>query len=169
MFGEIRSMEKYVAPLLIVIGLVLAGRIILMNYFFDHTKPRKTKKVTDARFEINTNDSEARAVTLKRKKDSCLVTISSITGNDERIESEFNTDNAVLDDIERITVKYDFQSAKKFPDGHLHEGRSFSIDYGTEVRYFVRYYQQLPAELISMLNEIELVLKQIMQDKGFFE
>ena len=102
---------------MIVIGLVLAGRIILMNYFFDHTKPRKTKKVTDARFEINTNDSEARAVTLKRKKDSCLVTISNITGNDERIESEFNTDNAVLDDIERITVKYDFQSAKNSRTG----------------------------------------------------
>ena len=157
-------MDKYSIIIMIVVAVILAGRIIVMNLFFDHTKPHKRKSPTEARFEVNTTDCSGKAITVKKQKDSCLVTISNFSSDKDETESSFVVQNDILNDIEGIVLKYDLPSIKERMDGHNHSGRSFSIDYGDNVRYFIRYYQQLSQEFISMLDEIESVLKSVVPD-----
>lgn len=142
---------------------LIIGSVVFLAVMWDVIAKRshayRTKKATKARFEFNNDETSGRAFTVERKKGKEHITISSFSGNEEEIESNFDYNEGVLNRLDEIATKYDLRSFDSLKYTNVLYERSFFIDYGEKSRDYVSFKNAQTENIKDMLDEIETYLK----------
>ncbi len=138
-------------------------RPVIFTYFNVNKQMARTKHPTDAKLEYLRGGSVVRTVSIKKKKNSCLITVSFIEDGKEVTESSKEVDAALMDELENIAIDRKMQELKNLPYSNNEEGsRSFSLFYGRQSVYHVDRRQEHYEEIKELLDEEEACIKKYL-------
>ena len=143
----------------LVIVAIAALSIIVLSYIHGHVKPYRTKNATEVRIEVRDSDVKGKAIVIKPKKDASQVTVLSFDKGIEIKEKEMVKPPDLFKGIVGIAEQHNMSSMQSLPYSSTPGKRWLAISYGKHSEDFVSNYQESEPEVMSMLNEIEEVLK----------